>query len=204
MAEDAAEAGASGATGDAIETGIHSDGDGDGPDADEDANDAYDGLFGAFPYAFRSSDSVLFRTYVVVGGLAALATGLLFTLALVVLIGETIGGGGGQFSFVRAFFVFVGMLVVAPLIAPVLFVARRIRRGHADRRFAAVLAGLGYGFLGSLYLGALISAPATQQTLPSNPLLSAVVAGLYDLPRLAGLAPPLVVAGAMAVVARRW
>ncbi|NLV09645.1 hypothetical protein ACAH01_14200 [Halomicrobium sp. HM KBTZ05] len=203
MAEDAAEPGASGATGDAVGTGVPSE-DGDDSAATEEADDSYDGLFGAFPYAFRSSDSVLFRTYVVVGGLAALATGLLFTLALVVLIAETIGGGGGQFSFVRAFFVFVGMLVVAPLIAPVLFVARRLRRGRADGRFAAVLAGLGYGFLGSLYLGALISAPAAQQTLPSNPLLSSVVATLYALPRPAGIAPPLLVGVAMLVVARRW
>jgi hypothetical protein len=202
MAEDAAEAGSSGATGDAVTTGEPP-----GVSADSGASetdDAYDGLFGAFPYALRSSDSYLLRSYVVVGGLAALGTALLFTLALVVLLGETVGAGGGQFSFVRAFFIFVGMLVVAPLVAPVLFVARRIRRGTADRRFAFAMGLLGYGFIGSLYLGALISAPTGQQTLPANSALAAVVGGLYALPRLAGLVPPLVVSVAMVVVARRW
>jgi len=202
MAEDAAEPGSSGATGDAITTGEPPS---DSPAAGtNETDDAYDGLFGAFPYALRSSESYLLRSYVVVGGLAALGTALLFTLALVVLLGETVGVGGGQFSFVRAFFIFAGMLVVAPLVAPVLFVARRIRRGTADRRFAFALGLLGYGFIGSLYVGAVISTPTGQQTIPGNPVLAAVVGGLYALPRLAGLVPPLLVAVAMVVVARRW
>lgn len=201
MAEDAAEARSSGATGDAVTTGKPP---GASPEEEaSEADEAYDGLFGAFPYALRSSDSSLFRSYVVVGGLAALGIALLFTLALVVLLGETVGVGGGEFSFVRAFFIFVGMLVVAPLVAPVLFVARRIRHGNADRRFAFAMGLLGYGFLGSLYLGAVISAPAGQQTLPTNSVLAAVVEGLYALPRLAGLVPALVVALVMVVVARR-
>lgn len=201
MAEDAAEAGSSGATGEAVATGEPPGGPTD--EAAGEADDTYDGLFGAFPYALRSSESYLLRSYVVVGGLAALSTALLFTLALVVLLGETVGVGGGQFSFVRAFFIFVGMLVVAPLVAPVLFVARRIRRGTADRRFAFTMGLLGYGFLGSLYVGAVISAPTAQQTLPANPVLAAVVGGLYALPRLAGIVPPLLVALAMVVLARR-
>jgi hypothetical protein len=201
MAEDAAEAGSSGATGEAVATGEPPGGPTD--EAAGEADDTYDGLFGAFPYALRSSESYLLRSYVVVGGLAALSTALLFTLALVVLLGETVGVGGGQFSFVRAFFIFVGMLVVAPLVAPVLFVARRIRRGTADRRFAFTMGLLGYGFLGSLYVGAVISAPTAQQTLPANPVLAAVVGGLYALPRLAGIVPPLLVALAVVVLARR-
>lgn len=174
----------------------------DGSNADSDTS--YGGLPGAFPYALRSSDSWLFKSYVLVGGLAALLTALLFGLALVVLLGNTVGAGSGTFSFVRAFFIFVGLLVVAPLLAPVLFVARRTRRGRPDRRFDAAMAGLGYCFLGSLYLAGVISTPATNQQLPADTVLRPVVAAMYSLPRLAGLVPPLLVAGAMVALARRW
>jgi len=172
------------------------------PDA-TDEDDTYDGLVGAFPYALRSSESLLFKSYVLVGGLAAALVAFLFGLALVVLLGNTVGTGGGTFSFVRAFFIFVGLLVVAPLLAPVLFVARRRRRGHADARFETTLAGLGYTFLLSLYVAAIISTPAGQQEATSG-VLAPIVEALYSLPRLAGLIPPLVVAAAMVAVARRW
>ena len=79
----------------------------------------YSGLVGAFPYAFRRSDSWLFRSYVVLGGLVAAVIALLFVFALVVLIAGTTGGRGGTFTLSRAFFIVVGLFVVAPVLAPV-------------------------------------------------------------------------------------
>jgi hypothetical protein len=169
-----------------------------------DDGDTYGGLPGAFAYVFRSSDSWLLRSYAVLGGLAALLTAILFGLALVVLLGNTVGVGGGTFSFVRAFFIFVGLLVVAPLVAPVLFAARRTRHGRSDRRFDAAMAALGYLFVGSLYVAAVISTPVAQQQLPAGGLARAVVQALYSLPRLAGLVPPVLVALSIVVVARRF
>lgn len=212
MAEDAAEPESSGATGEELATSEPPERAADETDDDRprsgaattEAADAYGGLLGAFPYAFRASESWLFRLYVVLGGLAGALTALLFGLSLVALIGSTAGVGGGSFSFVRAFFVFVGLLVIAPMVAPVLFVARRHRRQRPDRRFDATLGGLGFLFLGSLYVAGVISTPAAQQEVPTGSVLEPVVAALYALPRLAGLVPPLLVAGAMVAVARRW
>lgn len=167
--------------------------------------EAYGGLFGAFPYAARSSESWLFRSYVLVGGLAALLVALLFGLAVVVLLGETVGAGDGVFSFSRTFFVFVALLIVAPLVAPILFVARHNRREGPDARYEFALAGLGYLFLVSLYVAGIISTPAAQQRLPDGPtVLRSAVALLYGLPRLSGLIPPLCVALAMLLVYRYW
>lgn len=126
---------------------------------DADGTDSYRGVFGAFPYAFRATESLAFRSYVVVGGLAAALLAVLFTLALVALFGAT---AGARFSIVRAFFVLVGLGAVAPTITPVLLVARSRRRGVARRRgYEAGLALAGYLFLALLYAGAVVGAGAT-------------------------------------------
>jgi len=166
---------------------------------------SYKGIFGAFPYAFRASDSWLFRSYALVGGLAAGGVVVLFALALVVAIDATTGGGDGTFTFSRAFFVFLMLLVVAPLVAPILAVARRHRRGSAATRDESTghdraLAASGYLFLLSLYLGLAISVPpALQEDSPG-----AVGAFLYSLPRLAGVGPPLAGAALVYLVYRYY
>jgi hypothetical protein len=161
--------------------------------------DDYGGVVGAFPYAFRASDSVLFRSYVVLGGLLTAAVSLLFVAAVIGAVASTIGGGG-TLTLSRSFFVVVGLFVVAPLVAPVLFVARRHRRtgGDADgaRRYDAALATTGYLFVLSLYVGLVISVPPGQQTTPTG-LLAPVGTALYALPQRAGLAPPLVAAASI-------
>lgn len=170
---------------------------------DRDADDrSYGGVLGAFPFAARASDSTLFRSYVALGGLVALLVTLLFVTGLVVLLGATVGASGGTFSFSRAFFVVVGLAVVAPILAPVLFVARRHRRGEGDRRFDATLGALGYAFVGSLYVGLVVSAPPAHQT-PVSGAIAPVVTLLYSLPQAAGIAPPLAVALATWLAARR-
>ncbi len=189
-------------------------------------DDAYGGVLGAIPYAFRSSDSLLFRSYAAVGGLLAFGIAFLFGLALVVLLGSTAGVTGGTFSFSRAFFVLVGLLLVAPLLAPVLFVARRHRRGTADSRYDARMAATGYLFVLSIYVAGIVSTPADQQEsvadllgrvvlfggtpvevslslAPLSVVLVPVVEFLYALPRLAGLLPPLLAALLIWYVGRR-
>jgi hypothetical protein len=157
-------------------------------------SDDYGGVLGAFPYAFRASDSFLFRSYVVLGGVLTLVVGFLFVAAVVGAVASTIGGGG-SLTLSRSFFVVVGLFVVAPLVAPVLFVARRHRREGGDgARYDAALAAVGYLFVLALYAGLVISVPPAHQTTPSGPL-APVAAALYALPQRVGLVPPLVAAG---------
>lgn len=149
-------------------------------------DDAYGGVFGAFPFALRASDSLLFRSYVVVGGLAILFTSLLVVMGLVQLMGRTAAVAGGTFTFSRAFFVLVGLLAVAPMLAPVLLVARRRRRGTvASARHDAAFGLLGYLAVLSLYLGLVVSAPD-----PLEPDGGGVVGLLNALPDAAGGALP--------------
>lgn len=136
------------------------------------ADEGYRGVFGAFPYAFRATDSLLCKSYVALGGLAALLLTLLFGLALVTLFGAT---AQARFSIVRAFYVLVGLGAVGPAITPILLVARSHRRRETRKRgYDAGLALAGYVFLASLYAGAAVGAEAT------------------PLPAVAGLAFPAV------------
>ncbi|MFB6097081.1 MAG: hypothetical protein ABEJ74_06800 [Haloferacaceae archaeon] len=159
----------------------------------------YRGALGAIPYAFRSSDSWLFRSYVVVGGLAAGLIALLIALALVVLFGQTAGFEGGTLTLSRTFYVVFGLFLFAPLIGPMLFVARRHRRAGGSARYDRWMALAGYVFLGSLYAGAIASMPASYQQAPTG-LLAPVIAALYAIPPAFAFVVPLVAAvGILAV-----
>lgn len=167
--------------------------------------DDYRGVVGAFPYAFRASDSLLFRSYVALGGLLTVAVSLLFVAAVIGVIAGTTGGGGGTLTLARSFVAVVGLLVVVPLVAPVLFVARRHRRrgrdDPVDDPYDAALAAAGYLFVVALYVGLVISVPPAQQTPPTG-ALAPVVAALYGLPQVAGLVPPLVAAAGILLAHR--
>lgn len=172
--------------------------------------DEYGGLLGAFPYAFRRSDSRLFRVYAVLAGLLAAALGLFFTFALVVTIASTASLAGGTITFVRSVFILFGFLVVAPLVAPILFVARRHRRVGSDDAYDAGLATAGVVYLVTLYLGAIASMPAqfeidgevTTRPEPSG-LTAPVVEALYALPEVLSWTLPLAGALLILVVHRR-
>ncbi|ESP87360.1 hypothetical protein [Candidatus Halobonum tyrrellensis] len=164
--------------------------------ADPDRERSYGGVVGAFPYAFRSSESWLFRSYALVGGAAAAALAVLFALALVQLMGAT---AEARFSVVRAFFILVGLAAVAPTVGPVLFVARAHRRGDPvpSRAYDAALGVAGYVFLLSLYLGVVAAMPATFQLdgetvarPPPSGAFAPAVGFLYALPSVAGLVVP--------------
>lgn len=161
----------------------------------------YGGVFGAYPYAFRRSESRLFRLYAVVGGLLAAVLAVLFGFALVVQVAQTLGGPGGTFTFARALFILVGLLVVAPLMAPVLFVARYHRRSGSDPRYDRLLASTGFLFVVSLYLGVTASIPpefvldGETVTRPAPTGLTApLVELLYAIPEVVAPLIPLVVA----------
>ncbi|MFB6269909.1 MAG: hypothetical protein ABEH83_08205, partial [Halobacterium sp.] len=120
--------------------------------------DTYSGMLTAFPYAFRQSDSRLFRSYVVVSTLVGALVALLMANALVVLVGNTASAPGGSLTLSRTFYVVVGLFVFVPVVAPVLFVAHRYRRERsvADQ-YDAALAAAGYLFVGSVYLALVVS-----------------------------------------------
>lgn len=171
---------------------------------ESDGERAYRGLLGAFPYAFRHSGSRLFRSYVLVGGLATLAIGVTFVLALTYLIGGSFGARAGVFTFSRSFYVVVALFVVVPLIAPVLLVARRHRRGRGDRHYDRALAASGYLFLLSLYLMLVISTPEQfQQPVDQYGAVGPVISTLYGLPSLSGVGAPLS-AAAVVYLVHRW
>lgn len=164
-----------------------------------DSDNGYRGVFGAFPYAFRATDSMLCKSYVAVGGLAALLLTVLFGLALVTLFGAT---AQARFSIVRAFYVVVALGAVAPTIGPVLLVARSRRRATPGRPgYEAGLALAGYLFLLSLYAGAVAALPETfmldgEPTPRPTPtgVTAPAVEVLYALPRPFGLLIPAAVA----------
>jgi hypothetical protein len=167
------------------------------------ADDAYSGILGAVPYAFRRTESTMMQTYVLFGAVIAVIVTLLFGSSLIVLIGSSSGANAGSLSFSRAFFALVAMAVVAPLVAPILFVARRHRLGNGDLSYDQRLGGLGFLFIASLYTGLVISTPEAQQA-PAAGVLAPLVEALYSLPQLVGIVPPLVVAALIYVGARRY
>ncbi|MBX0324056.1 hypothetical protein EGH21_13545 [Halomicroarcula sp. F13] len=167
-------------------------------DRGEEAQQTYNGLPGAFLYAVRTSESWLFKGYVVLALLLSLAIGLVFVFGLVSILAQTSSVRGGTFTFSRSFFLFVGVLVVAPLLAPVLLVARRHRRSASSVTYDRGLALSALLFVASLYVGLVVSVPPQLQ----EPTGSAVVATLYGLPQIAGLVPPLVAVGVMYAVHR--
>jgi hypothetical protein len=156
-------------------------------DTDTANESSYQGLPSAFPYAFRVSESWLFKAYVVLALLLAVAIGLIFTFGLIGVLAGSTGARGGTFTFSRTFFLFVGLLVIAPLLAPVLLVARRHRRSSSSVSYDRSIAVSALVFIVSLYIGLVISAPAPLRE-PTN---NAVIAALYGLPRVGGLVPPL-------------
>ncbi|ELZ33614.1 hypothetical protein C474_04098 [Halogeometricum pallidum JCM 14848] len=167
----------------------------------------YNGVFGAFPYAFRRSRSLLFKSYVVLSAFAVALVALFVVIAIVVLLGRTAAVQGGSLTLSRAFFIVIGLLVVLPAVAPTLAVARRYRRDiESTPRYEVALAVAGYLFLFSLYLGAVASMPETfvldGETVtrpPPSGLFAPVVALLYAIPQALSWIVPL--CGALLVAA---
>jgi hypothetical protein len=173
-----------------------------GTDAD-DAGGAYGGVLGAVPFAWRHSDSWVFRSYVAVGGLVAAATTAIVALGLVSLLGQTAAAAGGTFTFSRALYLLVGLAVVAPLLAPLLLVARAHRLGHGRPGYDRALGAAGYLVVLALYVALVMTTPPELQERVRGPL-AGVVRALYRAdPALAGV-PLALAAGAVWAVHRRY
>ncbi|NHN41550.1 hypothetical protein G9C85_07850 [Halorubellus sp. JP-L1] len=164
----------------------------------------------AFPYALRESDSRLFKLYATASGLLSLVLAFYFAAAVAVAVSNTLGAAGGSFTFVRSFYVFVAFGVVAPVVGPVLFVAREHRRARGDAVYDRRMAVLGFAYFLALYAAAVISMPPSftldgetvTRPAPSG-LFAPVVSVLYAMPPLSSLLPPTVVGLAMYVLDRR-
>ncbi|WP_266078774.1 hypothetical protein [Haladaptatus caseinilyticus] len=158
----------------------------------------YSGLFGAFRYSFRATDSTVFRLYVLVSFVLGAVLGLTFVLALIFWFVETLGHSAFDTSS-NAFLGVVALFILGPLFAPVLFVARRHRRGEATVPvYDTVLALSGFLFVISLYAGLVITVPPEYQSANAG----AIGTFLYSLPQLFGLVPPLVAALLIFVIHR--
>jgi len=170
----------------------------------------YSGVVSAFPFAIRESDSRLFTAYATLSGLLTALLTFYFGAAIAVAAANTLGAGAGTFSFVRSFYVFVGFLVVTPVVGPVLFVAREHRRGRGDARYDRRMAALGFTYMLAIYVAAVISMPAEfvlDGEIVTRPeptgVLAPLVAVLYAMPPLSSVLPPVLVALAMYVLDRR-
>ncbi len=165
------------------------------------SDDAYGGAVGAFPYAFRASDSVLFRLYVVLGAVLSALSIVFFALGLAFWVAQTLGQSPVA-ALSRAFLILIWLAVVAPVIAPVLLVARRHRRNRAvDPRYDAALAITGLLYVLAVYVALLIAAPADARGTPTG-AVAPLVEALYAMPRWVGAAPPLAVVALMGLVHR--
>jgi len=163
---------------------------------------SYRGLPGAVLYAYRNAGSRLFRSFVVVGAVVSLLLLFLFASGLVALIADTASARGGRFTVLRAFYVVVLLGLVAPVLAPILVVARRRRRGSADGGGERAIALAGYGYLFALYVGAgVVGAPDANEPAETG-ALGPVVAWLNGLPDAAGFVLPVVAALVVAAVVR--
>jgi len=172
------------------------------PERDQSGN-SYRGVLGAFPYALRASSSTVFRIYTLLAALATLFVTLIIAFGLVTLIAATASVAGGSLTLSRAFYAVVGILIVGPLLAPVLLVARRHRRNRQVATHYDSLLGVSGGFfLLSLYTGLVITVPPAQQQ-PVSGVLEGVITTLYEWPPLAGVVPPALASGVIWVVHRQ-
>lgn len=160
----------------------------------------YSGLLGAFRFAFRRSESLLFKCYAAFSLLLGAMLSVVLLAALAQWFTETLGQSALSTSS-NAFLGVIALFVLGPLFAPVIFVARRHDRDEGDdyadhdSSTDARLALAGIGFVVSLYVGLIITVPPEYQSENAG----AVASALYSLPQLWGLVPPLV--GALTVFA---
>jgi len=166
--------------------------------------ETYGGVLGAIPYAYRSTDSRLCRWYVVVGTLLALGVAVVFGLAIVSIIGQTVSARGGFLTSTRTFYVLVALSFVAPLLAPTLSVARRHRHGRDDHRYDRAMAASGFLFVLSLYLGLVASMPPTFRRPTGESVFAPVIETLYAIPDPAAPTIPVLAAAIMYLVHRRY
>lgn len=134
----------------------------------------------------RESESLLLRSYAVVGTLVAVFTVVLVVLALPGWVLATEGGVIDRVG--RAFGVLVGLTLVFGMIAPLIFSYRRRTNGRPARD--SLFGLIGYYFITSLFLALVASMPEELQD-PQDGLFAPAIEFLFDLPQLSGLVFPV-------------
>lgn len=158
----------------------------------------YSGILTAYPYAAKTSDSWLFRAYVLASAFVTLFVTVIFVSALVELIAATAAVPGGALTLSRTFYVVLNLLVILPMVAPVLFVAYRHRRGtDVAARYDQAMATAGFVYLLAVYVGVATTTPPEHQQA-----VGAVGRFLYDLPSEVGMGVAFL-AGLMVYVTHR-
>jgi hypothetical protein len=152
----------------------------------EDETGRYSAVWRSLKVAW-GSESYLLQSYALVGSLVALFVAVAVILAFPSWVAGSASGTTQAFS--RAFLLLLGLAVIAPLVAPALFAARRHRNGTATVRRDAVYGLSGYLFVLSLYAALLISAPASLREEPPG-VIAPAVEFLYGLDPVYAFVPP--------------
>lgn len=147
----------------------------------------YRGLPGAFVFALRRSESYLFKGYVLASAIVGAFATVVLLLGLVSWLASPRTPFGQQ-----ALLTVIAILLLLPLFAPVLIVARRHRTTGSSRRDDAALGLAGFGVVLSIWLALYVSAP--ERSRGPGPLEPALAA-LGALPRAAWPLPPLLAVG---------
>jgi len=147
------------------------------------------------------SESWILRSYGIVGTLLAVFVTLIVALAFPVWVESTLGASQ-TVTFSRAFLLVSGLLLVAVLLAPMVYAHRRDGDGDRSRRSDALLGASGYLLVGSLYLSLLISAPPGRRGTPPA-VLAPLVEFLYGLDPAFAVVPPLAAAVLIGVAGNR-
>lgn len=146
-----------------------------------DAGGSYRGFIGAYRYAFRQSGSVWFRLYVAASAVLVTFVTILLVLGMIRWIARPSGLFGD-----RGLLAVLALLIVLPIVAPVLVVARRHRRATSPRPAGADrwIGVAGFLLVFGIYIGLVIAAPVSGRR-------GGFVAALDALPRVAAVGPPL-------------
>ncbi len=163
---------------------------------------SYGGLLTALPFAFRRSNSTVFRVYLLLGGFVGLFVTLIFGLGTLVLLDSMAGVAAGVITFTPALYLLIWLAIVAPLLTPPLLVARRHRLGNPSRRYDCWIAVAGFCFVGLLYCGAVIALPSTQQPPIQPGPFAGLLRQFYAWAQPIGVVPPLI--GVGAIIATHW
>lgn len=141
------------------------------------------------------------RVYAPVGALVGGFAAVLVILAFPTWVAE-VEGSSATLLLGPGLLVLGGLGVVGGTVAPVLLAASRLPEPGRHGRHERIYATLGFGFVGAVYIGFVISAPPAYRSEPSGPIAPAIE-WLYGLDPLLGLVPPVATLAVLAAY-DRW
>ena len=108
------------------------------------------GLIGTYKYAAKKSRSLVFKSYVFISSVVGIFVVFLITLAGVTWTANPAGTGPFREQILLGAILLV---IVIPLVAPVFIVSRRQQKDRSTVRNEGFMAGAGYGYIVSLFIG---------------------------------------------------